>query len=103
MDAREVSIWKREARAAAEYILENHVEDSDRVSITEFCLDIKVVCNLVEKGNRDKMLRKELLAAMKAREQSIVANVLPCLRKCVERVGHLKNEKVFLLFLKDGA
>lgn len=102
LDAREVSIWKKKARAAAEYILNTHVGEDDRVSITEFCVDIKIVCNLIERRNRQKILQKELMASIKAREQSVVASVLPCFRKSVERVSHLKGEKVFLLFLKDG-
>ena len=39
---------------------------------------------------------------MKVREQKIIASVSPCLKKSLERVKHLKNEKIFLIFLKQG-
>lgn len=52
MSNEDVSQWKKKARAMAEHIFNTQVENTDRVSITEFCLDIKIICNLVEKGNR---------------------------------------------------
>jgi len=52
MSNEDVSQWKKKARSMAEHIFNTQVENTDRVSITEFCLDIKIICNLVEKGNR---------------------------------------------------
>lgn len=31
----------------ADHIFNKQIRDNDRVSITEFCMDIKVVCNLI--------------------------------------------------------
>lgn len=67
------------------------MNENDRVSIIEFCRELKINCSLIEKQTQEKMLRKELLNSMKTRETKGYANVMKCLRKVVERVAHLEK------------
>jgi len=52
MGVQQINDWKRKAREMADHIFNKLVKGNDRISIIEYCLDIKIVCNLIEKGNR---------------------------------------------------
>jgi hypothetical protein len=102
MKGNEVSEWKTKARRMATYIFDNHMKGRDRIGISEFCHEVKVVCNLIEKGTSTNMLRKEVKAAIKVRGQVVYSQLVPNVQKVVERTKNLKKEKVFLFFLKRG-
>lgn len=103
MNISEVNDWKRLGRKMVDFIFTKLVQVNDRISITEYCLDIKVICNLIEKANRESIIRKELMNSIKARDQNITALLLPCLRKSIQRVKCLKKEKVFIVLYKGGS
>lgn len=46
------------------------------------------------------MLKKELMSSIKARDQTIYSHLIPNLRRAIERTKNLKNQKIFLIFLK---
>lgn len=48
----DINIWKKKGRKMADAIFNSLIKNNDRVSIIQFCLNIKIVCNLVEKANR---------------------------------------------------
>lgn len=58
MTMSEFNEWKSKARKMIEYIFDNHISAKDRIGINEFCNDLKIVCNLIEKRNNESMLKK---------------------------------------------
>lgn len=40
------------------------------------------------------------MSSIKARDQTINALMIPCLRKAIERVKNLKKEKIFITLVK---
>ena len=50
--------WKREVRSMPSFIFDEFVHSGDRIGINEFCQDFKVVCNLIEKGGSENLLKK---------------------------------------------
>lgn len=91
MGVQEINTWKRKARKMAEHIFNQLIKENDRISIIQYCLDIKIVCNLIQKGNREKILKKELMSSIKARDQTINALMTSCLKKSIDRVRSLKK------------
>lgn len=43
----QINKWKNKGRKMAETIFNTLVTNNDRVSIVQFCLNIKIICNLV--------------------------------------------------------
>lgn len=102
MAINEFNLWKTKARKAADYIFENYIDKKDRISISQFCKDLKVICNLIEKGNNKSMLKKQLMNSIKARDKNIFSSFLLNLSKAIDRVKNLKKQKIFIIFLKEG-
>jgi len=50
--------WKREVRNMSSFIFDEFIHSEDRIGINEFCQDFKVVCNLIEKGGSENLLKK---------------------------------------------
>lgn len=63
---------------------------------------MKVICNLIEKGTSETMLKKELMGSIKARDQTIYSQLVPNLKKVIDRTKNLKKDKIYITFLKEG-
>lgn len=48
--------WKM--RKMSEFIFNKMIQGCDRLSILEYCLNIRVVCSLIEKSKSESTLRK---------------------------------------------
>lgn len=43
----DINLWKKKSRKMADAIFNSLIKSNDRVSIIQFCINIKIVCNLV--------------------------------------------------------
>lgn len=50
--------WKSKSRKMAEFIFDRFIQPKDRIGISEFCHDLKVVCPLIEKSANEHMLKR---------------------------------------------
>ena len=102
MDTMDIKNWKKNARQLAEKIFSSYIRPDDRISILEFCNDLKIISNLIEKQSQTKIIKKELLNSIKCKEAKCSSFPLQNLEKALERVSHLQREKYFIIFLKRG-
>ncbi len=49
LSMKEYTDWKSKTKKMCEFIFDNFINQKDRISINEFCNDIKIICNLLEK------------------------------------------------------
>ena len=58
MDNTDIKNWKKNAREQAETIFNKYIRADDRISIIEFCNDLRIVSNLIEKQSQTKIIKK---------------------------------------------
>jgi hypothetical protein len=75
----------------ATYIFDNYILPKDRIGINEFCIDLKVVCNLIEKETSANMLRKEVKASIKVRGKVIYSQLIPNLERAITKTKNIKR------------
>lgn len=73
----------------AENVFESFVKDEDRLSIIEFCSQIKVKVSLNYKKIQPRLLRRELWASFRTRKNNSLSQPSLCLWEATKKVSHL--------------
>jgi hypothetical protein len=81
VDEERLRTWKKKSKELSEYIYNSFVKDDDRMSIIEFCSNLKINVSLISKKNQSKLLKKELMASIRTRKDKSLSDPMYCLKK----------------------